>query len=114
MPLWDKVKTIATEIYGAGDISADRAVLKQFAELEAAGYGALPVCIAKTPYSFSADPALLGAPSGHIAPIRELRLRAGAGFVVVIVGDIVTMPGLPRRPAAESIRLRRGIVEGLF
>ncbi|HXW21125.1 MAG TPA: formate--tetrahydrofolate ligase, partial [Roseiarcus sp.] len=114
MPLWDKVRTIATEIYGAADISADQTVRKQFAELEAAGYGALPVCIAKTQYSFSADPSLLGAPSGHIAPIRELRLRAGAGFVVVIVGDIMTMPGLPRRPAAETIRLRGGAVEGLF
>jgi formate--tetrahydrofolate ligase len=114
MPLWEKVRTIATEIYRASDISADQAARKQFAELEAAGYGALPVCIAKTPYSFSADPTLLGAPSGHIAPIRELRLRAGAGFVVVIVGDVMTMPGLPRRPAAEAIRLRRGAVEGLF
>jgi formate--tetrahydrofolate ligase len=114
MSLWDKVKTIATEIYGASDISADPTVRKQFAELEAAGYGALPVCIAKTQYSFSADPSVRGAPNGHIAPIRELRLRAGAGFVVVIVGDIMTMPGLPRRPAAETIRLRRGAVEGLF
>ncbi|HYC24483.1 MAG TPA: formate--tetrahydrofolate ligase, partial [Roseiarcus sp.] len=114
MPLWDKVKTIATEIYGAADISADTAVRKQFAELEAAGYGSLPVCMAKTQYSFSADPTLLGAPSGHIAPIRELRLRAGAGFVVVLLGDIMTMPGLPRRPAAEAIRLTGGLVEGLF
>ena len=79
-----------------------------------AGYGALPVCIAKTPYSFSADPGLLGAPSGHIAPVRGLRLRAGAGFVVVLLGDILTMPGLPRAPAAEQIRVSGGRVAGLF
>ena len=82
--------------------------------MQEAGYGALPVCIAKTPYSFSADPTLLGAPSGHIAPIRGVRLSAGAGFVVVLLGDILTMPGLPRTPAAESIRLADGKVEGLF
>jgi formate--tetrahydrofolate ligase len=114
LPLLEKVKTIATEIYGAKDIAADPAVRKQFAELEATGYGRLPVCIAKTQYSFSADPTLLGAPTGHVAPIRELRLRAGAGFVVAIVGDIMTMPGLPRRPAAEIMRLKEGAIEGLF
>jgi formate--tetrahydrofolate ligase len=114
LPLWDKVKRIATEIYGASDISASAAARRQFLDLEAAGYGALPVCIAKTPYSFSADPSLLGAPSGHVPPVRELRLSAGAGFVVAIVGDILTMPGLPRRPAAERIGLKNGIVEGLF
>jgi formate--tetrahydrofolate ligase len=114
MPLWEKVKTIATEIYGASDISANATARRQFLDLEAAGYGRLPVCIAKTPYSFSADPTLLGAPSGHVAPIRELRLRAGAGFVVAVVGDIMTMPGLPRRPAAESIGLAQGAVQGLF
>ncbi len=113
LPLWDKVKMIATEIYGASDISASAAARRQFVDLEAAGYGALPICVAKTPYSFSADPSLLGAPSGHVPPIRELRLRAGAGFVVAIVGDIMTMPGLPRRPAAERIGLRNGVVEGL-
>ncbi|HLH51295.1 MAG TPA: formate--tetrahydrofolate ligase, partial [Roseiarcus sp.] len=102
------------EIYGASDISASAAARRQFADLEAAGYGGLPICVAKTPYSFSADPSLLGAPSGHVPPIRELRLRAGAGFVVAIVGDIMTMPGLPRRPAAERIGLRDGAVEGLF
>jgi formate--tetrahydrofolate ligase len=113
-PLWDKVRTIATEIYGAADIVADASVRQQFEQLQAAGYGGLPVCIAKTQYSFSADPSLLGAPSGHIAPIRELRLRAGAGFVVVMLGDILTMPGLPRVPAAEQIRVVGGRVAGLF
>jgi formate--tetrahydrofolate ligase len=114
MPLIEKARTIATEIYGASGIAAEDAVRKRFDELDAAGYGMLPICIAKTPYSFSADPTLLGAPSGHVAPIRELRLRAGAGFVVAIVGDIMTMPGLPRRPAAENIGLRNGMVVGLF
>jgi len=113
-PLWDKVRTIATQIYGAGDIAADPAIRKEFQQLQDSGYGALPVCIAKTQYSFTADPTMLGAPSGHIAPIRALRLRAGAGFVVVQFGDIVTMPGLPRTPAAEKIRLTEGLVEGLF
>ena len=114
MPLWDKVRTIATKIYGAGDIAADPAIRKEFEHLQDSGYGALPVCIAKTQYSFTADPKILGAPSGHIAPIRALRLRAGAGFVVVQFGDIMTMPGLPRAPAAEKIRLAEGLVEGLF
>ena len=86
----------------------------QFQQLQGAGYGALPVCIAKTPYSFSADPSLLGAPSGHIAPIRELRLSAGAGFVVALLGDVLTMPGLPREPAAEHIKISDGRVTGLF
>jgi formate--tetrahydrofolate ligase len=112
--LWDKVKTIATQIYGASDITADAAIRRQFRQLEEGGYGALPVCIAKTPYSFSADPNLLGAPSGHIAPISGLRLRAGAGFVVVLLGDILTMPGLPRKPAAEDIRMTGGRIDGLF
>jgi formate--tetrahydrofolate ligase len=114
MPLWDKVKTIATQIYGAGDIVADAAIRQQFEQLEAAGYGALPVCIAKTPYSFSTDPSLLGAPSAHIAPVRGVRLRAGAGFVVVLLGDILTMPGLPRTPAAEQIKVSGGRIAGLF
>jgi formate--tetrahydrofolate ligase len=113
-PLWEKVRTIATQIYGAGDISGDAAIRRQFQHLQETGYGGLPVCIAKTPYSFSADPTLLGAPSGHIAPIREVRLSAGAGFVVVLLGDILTMPGLPRVPAAEAIRINGGRVEGLF
>lgn len=115
MPLWDKLETIAREIYGAAGLSADAKVRARFAELEAAGHGDLPVCVAKTQYSFSADPALRGAPSGHIVPVRELRLSAGAGFVVAICGDIMTMPGLPRLPAAERIHIdAAGRIEGLF
>ncbi len=113
-PLWEKTRLIAREIYGAADIAAEPRVRAHFNELQAAGYGALPICVAKTQYSFSADPTLLGAPSGHIAPIREVGLRAGAGFVVALMGDIRTMPGLPRVPAAERIRLREGRIEGLF
>jgi len=113
-PLWEKVRTVATEIYGAADIVAEKAVRDRFAELEAQDFGHLPVCIAKTPYSFSADPSERGAPSGHVLPIREVRLAAGAGFVVAICGEITTMPGLPRQPAAASIRLdREGRIEGL-
>lgn len=115
MTLWDKVKTIATEIYHASEIVADTSVRNQFKDLEAAGYGHLPVCMAKTQYSFSTDPNRKGAPSDHVVPIRELRLSAGAEFVVVITGEIMTMPGLPRVPSAEHIRLNeRGQIEGLF
>ncbi len=115
MPLWDKVKTIATRIYDAEDIIADQKVRNQFADYQEAGYGHFPVCIAKTQYSFSTDPNLKGAPSGHVLPIREVRLSAGAGFLVVVCGDIMTMPGLPRVPAANSIRIgESGEVEGLF
>ena len=115
MGLFDKIKTVATRIYRADDIAADKRIRDQLREWEAAGYGDLPVCMAKTQYSFSTDPNLRGAPSGHIVPIREVRLSAGAGFVVVICGDIMTMPGLPRKPAAESIRIAEtGFVEGLF
>ncbi|MGP1252810.1 MAG: formate--tetrahydrofolate ligase [Kiloniellales bacterium] len=115
MPLWDKVRTIATELYGAADIQADQKVRNQFKDLEAAGFGHLPICMAKTQYSFSTDPALKGAPSGHAVTVRELRLAAGAEFVVAICGDIMTMPGLPRRPAAVDIGLDAdGRVEGLF
>jgi formate--tetrahydrofolate ligase len=114
LPLIDKVRLIATEIYGAADISADASVLNRFNELQA-DYGHLPVCMAKTQYSFSTNPTLLGAPSGHIVPIRELRLSAGAEFIVVVTGDIMTMPGLPKVPSANSIRLNdRGQIEGLF
>jgi len=114
MPLLAKIETVAREIYHAGAVTADAKVLKRLAELEAAGHGTLPVCIAKTQTSFSADPSIMGAPSGHVLPIREVRLSAGAGFVVAICGDIRTMPGLPRVPAAERIRLRAdGEVEGL-
>jgi formate--tetrahydrofolate ligase len=114
MPLMEKTRTIAREIYGASDISADASVIRRFEELESAGYGRLPICVAKTQYSFSADATLLGAPSGHVAPIREVRLRAGAGFVVVMMGDITSMPGLPRVPAAEGIGVVDGRIEGLF
>ncbi len=114
LPLWDKVRLIATEIYGAADIAADAAVRNRFNELQD-HYGHLPVCMAKTQYSFSTDPTLLGAPSGHIVTVRELRLSAGAEFIVVITGDIMTMPGLPKVPSANSIRLNaRGQIEGLF
>jgi formate--tetrahydrofolate ligase len=105
MSLRDKVKTIAQEIYRASDISCDSSVETQFKDLEAAGFGHLPVCMAKTQYSFSTDPNKRGAPTGHIVPVRELRLSAGAEFVVVITGEIMTMPGLPRVPSADSIRL---------
>ncbi|QEL25667.1 formate--tetrahydrofolate ligase [Bosea sp. F3-2] len=115
MPLREKLETIAREIYGAAGVSVDVRLRDRFAELEAAGFGNLPVCVAKTQYSFSADPALRGAPSGHIVPLRELRLSAGAGFVVAICGDIMTMPGLPRQPAAERIHIdAQGRIEGLF
>ena len=114
MSLWDKTRTIAREIYGADDIAAGDSVRAQFHDLEAAGWGSLPICVAKTQYSFSDNPALLGAPSGFKPTIREIRLRAGAGFVVVLMGDIRTMPGLPRSPAAERIRLVDGEIEGLF
>ena len=114
MPLWDKVKTIATEIYGAYDITADADVRKQFEDLQAQ-YGHLPVCVAKTQYSFSTDPGLLGAPSGHLVAIRELRLSAGAEFIVVITGNIMTMLGLPKVPSANTIRFNSsGQIEGLF
>lgn len=115
MPLWDKLETIAREIYGAAGLVADAKVRARFAELEAAGHSHLPVCVAKTQYSFSADPTLRGAPSGHMVPVREVRLSAGAGFVVAICGDIMTMPGLPRLPAAERIHIdAEGRIEGLF
>ncbi len=114
MPLRDKVKTVATEIYRAADISCDSAIEARFKELEAAGFGKLPVCMAKTQYSFSTNPNLRGAPTGHIVPIRELRLSAGAEFIVVVTGEIMTMPGLPRVPSAEAIKLENGQIQGLF
>jgi len=115
MPLRQKLETIAREIYGAENVAVDAKLKARFAELEEAGFGHLPVCVAKTQYSFSSDPTLRGAPSGHIVPLRELRLSAGAGFVVAICGDIMTMPGLPREPAAERIHIdAQGRVEGLF
>jgi formate--tetrahydrofolate ligase len=115
MPLWEKARHIARTLYGADDLIADKKVRDQFARFEADGYGNFPVCMAKTQYSFSTDPALMGAPSGHEVPIREVRLSAGAEFIVVVCGDIMTMPGLPRVPSADNIRLNdAGQVEGLF
>ncbi|MCV2880503.1 formate--tetrahydrofolate ligase [Actibacterium sp. XHP0104] len=115
MPLFEKIETIAKRIYRADEVLADMKVRKQLREWEAAGYGNLPICMAKTQYSFSTDPNLRGAPTGHSVPIREVRLSAGAGFVVVICGEIMTMPGLPRVPSAEAIGLNdAGLVEGLF
>jgi formate--tetrahydrofolate ligase len=115
LPLLDKVRAIATKIYRADDIAVDQKTMTQVAELEAEGFGNLPVCIAKTQYSFSVDPNAKGAPTGHILPVREVRLSAGAGFVVVVCGDIMTMPGLPREPAANRIKMNaEGVVEGLF
>ena len=115
MALWDKARTVAQQIYGARGIIADQRVRKSFSELQESGHGQLPVCIAKTQYSFSTDPNLKGAPSNHVVPIREVRLAAGAGFVIVVCGDIMTMPGLPRHPAAEQICLdEHGKIAGLF
>ena len=115
MPLIDKIETIARSIYHAGEVRAEKSVRDQLSAWEAQGYDHLPVCMAKTQYSFSTDPNLRGAPSGHTVSIREVRLSAGAGFVVVITGEIMTMPGLPRVPAAERIFLNdQGFIEGLF
>lgn len=113
-PLWDKIKKIATEIYDADDITADKAVRDQLKAFEDAGYGDFPICMAKTQYSFSTDPSLKGAPSNHTVAIREVRLSAGAEFIVVVTGDIMTMPGLPKVPAANTIKLEDGLVVGLF
>ena len=115
IPLIEKINKIATEIYRAAEVNAGKKILNQLAEWEKDGYGDFPVCMAKTQYSFSADPTLLGAPEGHSLPIREVRLCAGAGFIVVVCGDIMTMPGLPRVPAAEMIGISgQGQVKGLF
>ncbi|AUH65426.1 formate--tetrahydrofolate ligase [Paracoccus zhejiangensis] len=115
MPLFEKIRTIATRIYRADEVLADKRIRDQLHAWEDQGYGHLPVCMAKTQYSFSTDPNLRGAPTGHSVPVREVRLSAGAGFVVVICGEIMTMPGLPRHPSAESIRLNEaGQIEGLF
>ncbi|WP_459674828.1 formate--tetrahydrofolate ligase [Acidisoma sp. 7E03] len=115
LPLEEKLATVAREIYGADGIDLDPAAAKRLSAITASGFGHLPVCIAKTQYSFSADPKRLGAPSGHRLPIREVRLSAGAGFVVALAGTIMTMPGLPRVPAAERIGLdEQGQIIGLF
>ncbi|SVA48198.1 uncharacterized protein METZ01_LOCUS101052 [marine metagenome] len=114
MTLWDKMKTIAQEIYGASDIIADQKIRSQFDELQE-NYGNYPICVAKTQYSFSTDPNLRGAPKNHVVPIREIRLAAGAEFLVVVCDKIMTMPGLPRVPAANAIHLNeKGDIEGLF
>ena len=115
MPLWDKLRTIATRIYGAADISAPAKVRRQIEDWQAQGYGHYPVCVAKTAASFSTDPTALGAPSGHVVTVREVRLSAGAGFIVMICGDLMTMPGLPKVPAAQRIDIGPdGKVVGLF
>jgi formate--tetrahydrofolate ligase len=115
MPLWEKIKTIAREIYRADDIVADKSVRDQLKTFESQGYGKFPICMAKTQYSFSTDPNLKGAPTNHIVPIREVRLSAGAEFIVVVCGDIMTMPGLPKVPSAEVIGLdAKGQIAGLF
>jgi formate--tetrahydrofolate ligase len=115
MPLADKIRTIAQKIYRASDIAVSDAVARRLEGFEKAGFGHVPVCIAKTQYSFTSDPTVMGAPEGHTIPVREVRLSAGAGFVVAICGEIMTMPGLPRTPSAEAIHLREdGEIEGLF
>ena len=115
LPLWEKVRTIAQRLYGARGIIADQRVRDQFNDLQDQGFGHYPVCIAKTQYSFSTDPSLKGAPSNHVVPVREIRLSSGAEFVVVVCGDIMTMPGLPRVPAANSINVdEAGQIQGLF
>ncbi|MEH6527214.1 MAG: formate--tetrahydrofolate ligase [Sneathiella sp.] len=115
LPLWDKVRTVAQTLYGAQGIIADQKVRNQFQELQEGGFGHYPVCIAKTQYSFSTDPNLKGAPSNHVVPIREIRVAGGAEFVVAVCGDIMTMPGLPRIPAANSIDINdEGEIIGLF
>lgn len=115
LPLLEKIEIVASKIYHAGEVTADKAVRDQLRSWEDQGYGHLPVCMAKTQYSFSTDPNVRGAPEGHIVPVREVRLSAGAGFIVVITGEIMTMPGLPKSPAAERIFLNdQGYIEGLF
>ena len=113
--LFSKIETVAREIYGAGEVTAERRVREQLRQWEEAGYGHFPVCMAKTQYSFSTDPSLKGAPRGHSLAVREVRLLAGAEFVVAICGEIMTMPGLPRVPAANSIGIDEdGHIAGLF
>ena len=113
--LFAKIETIAREIYGAGEVTAESRVRAQLRQWEEAGHGHFPVCMAKTQYSFSTDPALKGAPKGHSLPVREVRLSAGAEFVVAICGEIMTMPGLPRVPAANNIWIDAdGRIDGLF
>jgi formate--tetrahydrofolate ligase len=113
--LWDKVTSVATKIYGAAEVTADSKIRAQIKKLQDDGYGHYPVCIAKTQYSFSTDPLLRGAPSGHVINIREVRLQAGAEFVVMVCGEIMTMPGLPKVPSSEAIDVdEQGKIVGLF
>jgi formate--tetrahydrofolate ligase len=113
--LWKKIEIIAQEIYGASEVMADTKIRDQLKKMQDDGFGKLPICVAKTQYSFSTDPNLKGAPTGHSLPIREIRLSSGAEFIIVICGSIMTMPGLPRVPAANSIKLnKKGEIEGLF
>jgi formate--tetrahydrofolate ligase len=115
MSLADKVQTICKKIYRADEAVMDKKILDQLQDWESQGYGHLPVCMAKTQYSFSTDPTQRGAPTGHVVPVREVRISAGAGFIVVVCGEIMTMPGLPRKPAAETICVNAdGEIEGLF
>ena len=115
MPLWEKIRTIATQIYGARDITAEKKVKDQIQDLQDGGFGHYPICVAKTQYSFSTDPNLKGAPSDHVVPVREVRLSAGAEFLVAICGEIMTMPGLPKAPAANEIKVAAdGRISGLF
>ena len=114
-PLFKIIEIIAKEIYHASEVVADTKIRDQLKDFETKGYGELPICVAKTQYSFSTDPSLKGAPSGHVLPVREVRLSSGAEFIVVICGAIMTMPGLPKIPAADSIKLNdKGEIEGLF
>jgi formate--tetrahydrofolate ligase len=115
MSLADKIQTVCKRIYRADEALMDQKIRDQLKQWEEQGYGNLPVCMAKTQYSFSTDPSLRGAPTGHSVPVREVRLSAGAGFIVAVCGEIMTMPGLPRVPSAENIMLNdKGEVEGLF
>ena len=114
-PLFKKIEIIAKEIYHASEVVADTKIREQLKNFQENGYGDLPVCVAKTQYSFSTDPSLKGAPTGHVLPIREVRLSSGAEFIVVVCGAIMTMPGLPKVPAADSIKInKKGETEGLF
>ncbi len=115
LPLWEKARTIARSLYGADDLIADKKIRARFAHFQENGYGHFPICMAKTQYSFSTDPSLKGAPSNHVVPVRDIRLSSGAEFLVVICGDIMTMPGLPRKPAATGIHVdEQGRISGLF
>ena len=115
LDIWEKTRLIAQTIYGARDIVAPMSVRNEFSRLQDGGYGQFPICMAKTQYSFSTDPTLLGAPSGHVVEIREVRLSAGAGFIVPVCGAIMTMPGLPRKPSAQDVHVNSdGLIGGLY